>query len=252
MKIKDIEFLIKKIIPEKYLLKKRIKRAIKKKYEKELELIDKFADKTKDALDVGVYRGVYSFKLSQHYNKVHAFEPNPLLFTYLNKYLSKILKNLNLYNFALSNLNGETKLKLPLRSKSIFQSNIEELYQLGASSIHPKNELTNYKEVTVQIKRLDDIKIDNKIGFIKIDVEGHELEVIEGSINTIMNNKPILLVEIEKRHTQKPVLESINSIKKMGYNCFFARDKNLIPVEKLENTNTENNYYFLPTNLNQL
>ena len=38
----------------------------------------------------------------------------------------------------------------------------------------------------------------------------------------------------------------------MGYKCFFVRDKNLIPVEKLENTNTENNYYFLPTNLNQL
>jgi hypothetical protein len=60
MRFKDIEFLIKKIIPEKYLLEKRLKRAIKKKYEKELTLIKKFTDKSKEAIDIGVYRGVYS------------------------------------------------------------------------------------------------------------------------------------------------------------------------------------------------
>ena len=35
------------------------------------------------------------------------------------------------------------------------------------------------------MKKLDDIKINNKIGFIKIDVEGHELEVIKGASRTI-------------------------------------------------------------------
>ncbi len=249
---KDLEFILKKIIPEKYLLKKRLKRAIEKNYEKELEIINQFADKSKDALDIGVYRGVYSYKLSQNYNLVHSFEPNPLLYPYLKRNLKKIINNIKLYNLALSDKNGETRLKLPIRNNSIFNTNIEELYQLGAASIHPENKFEKFREVVVKMKKLDDLKIDNKIGFIKIDVEGHELEVVEGAINTIMNNKPILLVEIEKRHTQKPVLKSINSIKKMGYKCFFVRDKNLIPVEKLENTNTENNYYFLPTNLNQL
>ena len=45
--MKDLEFLIKKIIPEKYLLEKRLKRAIKKGYEKELTIIRKFSDKNK-------------------------------------------------------------------------------------------------------------------------------------------------------------------------------------------------------------
>ena len=71
---KDIEFLIKKLFfSERYLLKKRLRRAIKKEYEKELKIVDKFANKSKDALDVGVYRGVYSYKLSQNFKNIHSY-----------------------------------------------------------------------------------------------------------------------------------------------------------------------------------
>ena len=88
--IKDLEFIIKKLFfSESYLLEKRLKRAIKNNYEKELQIIDRFADKTKDALDIGVYRGVYSYKLSQNFKQIHSFEPNPLLYPYLKKTLKK-------------------------------------------------------------------------------------------------------------------------------------------------------------------
>ena len=244
--IKDFEYILKKILPEKYLLKKRLKRAIKKNYDKELESIKKFSDKSKDALDIGVYRGVYSFQLSKYFNFVHSFEPNPLLFPYLDKNLKKILNNIQLYNCALSDSNGETKLKLPIRSKSIFKNNVEELFQLGAASIHPNNKFNDYKEVIVKKKKLDDFKLSNKIGFIKIDVEGHEIEVINGGKETIVNNMPVLLVEIEQRHTQSSVTKSINYINKFGYNCFYINDKKLKPVETLKNTELVNNYYFIP------
>ena len=244
--IKDFEYILKKFIPEKYLLKKRLNRAIKKNYEKELEIIKKFSDKSKDALDIGVYRGVYSFQLAKYFNFVHSFEPNPLLFPYLNKNLKKILNNIQLYNYALSDSNGDTKLKLPIRSESIFKNNIEELYQLGAASIHPNNKFNDFKEVIVRKKKLDDLKLVNKIGFIKIDVEGHEIEVINGAKETIKNNMPILLVEIEERHTQSSVIESINYINKFDYNCFYINDKKLVPIDRLDNTKLENNYYFIP------
>ena len=246
IKIKDIEFIIKKIFfSQSYLLKKRLIRAINNNYEKELTIIDRFSDKSKNALDIGVYRGVYSLKLSQNFNQIHAFEPNPLLFPYLNTNLKKIIKNINLYNLALSNNSGETELKLPVRTKSIFKENIEELYQLGAASIHPKNEFENFKKVQVKVEKLDNISINN-IGFIKIDVEGHELEVIEGAKNTITKDKPILLVEIEKRHSKISVEETILKINNLKYECFFVKDNELIPVEKLNNKNLENNFFFLP------
>ena len=84
--IKDLEFILKKIFfKESYLLEKRLKRSIEKNYDKELSVINQFGDKTKIAIDVGIYRGVYSYKLSQEFKKVISFEPNPLLYDYLEK-----------------------------------------------------------------------------------------------------------------------------------------------------------------------
>ena len=63
---KDIEFLFKKIFfSEKYLLKKRLNRAIKNIYEEELLILDKVVDKNLESVDVGVYRGVYTYQLSK-------------------------------------------------------------------------------------------------------------------------------------------------------------------------------------------
>ncbi len=244
---KDIEFYIKKLFfSESYLLKKRLKRAIKKGYEKELKIIDKFADKSKDALDVGVYRGVYSYKLSQNFKNIHSFEPNPLLFPYLNKNLKKIITNIKLYNFALSDNNGETELKIPLRSKSLFKDNIEELFKLGAATMHPSNSINECKKVSIQTRKLDDILINNKIGFIKIDVEGHEKNVLMGGKSLIAKNQPIMLIEIEERHTKKPILETISFIKELNYDCYFLLDDNLISIDRISISNTENNFIFLP------
>ncbi len=245
-RLKDFEFFIKKFFfSQSYLLKKRLKRAIDNNYEKELSLIERFANKSRDAIDVGVYRGVYSLKLSQNFKFVHSFEPNPLLFPYLSKNLEKIIKNIKLYNLALSNKDSETVLKLPIRSRSIFKDNIEELYQLGAASIHPNNEFENFKKVPVNTEKLDNLSINN-IGFIKIDVEGHELEVIEGAKKTIIKNKPILLIEIEKRHSKRSVEETIGFINNLNYDCYFVKDEDLRPIVELNDKNLVNNFFFLP------
>ena len=245
--IKDLEFLIKKIFfPESYLLKKRLKRAIKKGYEKELKIIDKFADRSKDALDIGVYRGIYSYKLSQNFKNIHSFEPNPLLFPYLEKNLKKIVKNIKLYNLALSDRSGESELRLPTRSKSIFKNNIEELYKLGAATMHPDNEVMQYKKFPIMTAKLDDIKINNKIGFIKIDVEGHEKNVLIGGQALIKENKPVMVIEIEERHTKKPIKETINFIKNLNYDCYYLSGDKMINIDEIYPKNPENNFIFLP------
>ena len=197
--IKDFEYLIKKILfSEAYLLKKRIKRSIKNKDEAELGLIKELSDKNKDAVDVGVYRGVYSFQLSKYYKHVYSYEPNPLLYPYLKKNLKKIATNITLENYALSDGIGEIDLRIPKRFKSIFKGNIEEIYRLGCASIHERNKFDDFSAYKVKREKLDNILKDKPIGFIKIDVEGHERAVINGSLNIIKKNKPILLVEIEE------------------------------------------------------
>ena len=244
--IKDIEFFLKRIVlSESYLLKKRILRAINNNYEKELKVIEKFADKTKDALDIGVYRGVYSFKLSQNFKTVHAFEPNTLLFPYLRKNLNKIIQNLQLYNLALSDTEGSTKLNLPIRSKSLFKDNIEELFKLGSATIHTANIFENYKSITVQKKKLDNLNLRENIGFIKIDVEGHEQNVIDGGLQTIKKNMPVMLIEIEERHSKKPIIQTINNIKELGYDAYFFDKDNLVNINKNNNFKLERNFIFI-------
>ncbi len=244
--MKDIEFLLKKIFfSESYLLKKRIIRAINKNYEKELEIIEKFADKTKDAIDIGVYRGVYSFKLAQNFRKVHAFEPNSLLFPYLKKNLNKIVQNLQLYNIALSDTEGTADLNLPIRSNSLFKDNIEELFKLGSATIHIDNTFKDFKSIKVQKNKLDNMNLGDNIGFIKIDVEGHEQSVIDGGLETIKKNMPVMLIEIEERHSKKPIIQTINNIKELGYEAYFFYNNRLTNIKENENFNLERNFIFI-------
>ncbi len=244
--IKDIEYIFKKIfLSEKYLLKKRLKRAIVKNYEKELSIIDHFKDKSKDAIDVGVYRGVYSYKLSKEFNQIHSFEPNPLLFPYLNRYLTKIITNMTLYNYALSNKNELTNLKIPHRGKSIFKNNFEEIYKLGCATIHETNNFEKFNNYEVECKKLDDVIKDKEISFIKIDVEGHELSVIEGANNIINKYKPTLLVEIEEKHTKKPILNTINKIKEFGYKVYFFKNNQINEIIDHKIPKEERNFIFI-------
>jgi len=246
---KDIEFLFKKIfIPEKFLFKKRIKRAIETSYEDDLLILDKIVNKNLESVDVGVYRGVYSYQLSLMSKHVHSFEPNPLLFSYLEKNFKKIVKNITLYNIALSDEAVETDLKIPKRFQTLNKDNYEEKYKLGCATIHKKNILSNEKFITYKVKtaKLDDILIDNKIGFIKIDVEGHEKNVLNGSINLIKKHKPNLLIEIEERHSKEKVEDTISFINNLGYKSYFCSKSDLLDTSKLKNFKSKNNYIFLP------
>jgi len=246
---KEIEYLIKKfLIPEKILLKRRLKRSIDKVDEKELLILEKIVKKELESVDVGVYRGVYTYRLAQLSKHVHSFEPNPLIFPYLNKHLKRLVKNITLYNFALSDSEIETNLKIPTRFNTINKRNYEEKFKLGCATIHNDNILLNEKYLSYKVKtiKLENILKNVKIGFMKIDVEGHEINVLNGSINLIRDNKPNLLIEIEERHSKIKVEKTINLINNLGYRSYFTDGLNLMSTKKLRNYSLHNNYIFIP------
>ena len=115
---------------------------------------------------------------------------------------------------------------------------------MGRATVHEKNEFQDYENFKINSKRIDDINFKNKISFIKIDVEGHEIEVINGAKLTIKKNKPILLVEIEEQHSKKKVDESINYINKLGYKSFYYEQDSLKNTSELKNFKLYNNYIF--------
>ena len=87
---KEIEFYLKKIFfSQKYLLKRRLERSIINNEENELKLVKNFITPGTDSIDIGVYRGVYSFQMSKFSKNVHAFEPNPIIYEDLQKKFKK-------------------------------------------------------------------------------------------------------------------------------------------------------------------
>ena len=233
---KDVLYFLKKIFfLEKYILKKRIERSIIKPLEPELILIEKFCDKTKSSIDIGVFRGVYSYKMAEYSNKVYGFEANPVMFNYLNKNLTKLKKNIILHNIALSDSGGYAKLKIPIRKKSMVKSNFEDYYEGGLATIESDNNLNNKMFDTFIVKKLtlDSFNFDQKISFIKIDVEGHEFSVLKGSEKILKKYKPVLLIEIDKQHTTK-VKETFNYLEELNYESFYFDGIDLIKILSYE------------------
>jgi FkbM family methyltransferase len=228
--LKDIKFILQKLfIPEHLILKRRILRSIKSRIEKEYEAIPLLCNKNYLSIDVGVFRGVYSFLISKHSKLVHGFEANPIMYSYLKRNLWKIANNIDVHNYALSNKVGPVNLKIPLRKKSLIKKNFEDFYEGGLATIHKDNNLDhkNIEEFKTKSNCLDNIKFNERVGFIKIDVEGHEQNVLEGAINLIKKDKPNLLIEIEKKHRKDSIKTTFDFLKNHGYKTYIFNNKKL-------------------------
>lgn len=173
----------------------------------ELKLIPYLIPKGTDAIDVGVYHGVYTSVMADHAEKVYAFEPHPSHYAFIKKALPKKVET---YQVALSNEEGEAELVIPVEYES-------------AGSISKEFSGRKVNSFHVKTKLLDQFHLKN-IGFIKIDAEGHEYEIILGGRNTIMENKPNLVIEIEQRHISRPIQEVFNEVLNMGYKGYYFFD----------------------------
>ena len=246
--VKKIELFLKKVFSnEKALLKRRSIRFFNKPIEREIRLLDSLTSNKLASIDIGVYRGVYTYHLNKYSSHVYAFEANQLLQENLEKAF-KGIKSITLENFAVSSSSGKSYLKIPYRNKNISYDDPEQKYELGLATIHNKNFLDNKNFYEIEINRicLDDYKFKHPIGFIKIDVEGHELEIIKGAEKLISLYKPNLLLEIEERHTGLAPIKIINQIKEKGYNCYIVKDSDfsLVKINE-ENIDLYSNYNYI-------
>ena len=119
---------------------------------------------------------------------------------------------------------------------------------MGCATIHRENFFQGEEFIVHKVKseKLDDILINNSIGFIKIDVEGHEKNVLQGAKNLIKKNKPNLLVEIEERHSQLKVEDTINFINNLGYKSYFFDGTDIKSTQIIKSFNSIRNYIFIP------
>jgi FkbM family methyltransferase len=175
--------------------------------ESELRILGELAARRRGAVDVGANQGAYTWLLAQLCPRVWAFEPHPELAAILRGWAPR---HVEIHECVLSDRAGETELVVPC-----FRGRPEP----GQASAAPwawVRELPVQQRYRCQAARLDDI-VDEDIGFIKIDVEGLERQVIEGSLGLLQRSQPVLLVEIEQRHQPRPVGELFGLLAGLGY-----------------------------------
>ena len=177
--------------------------------EPEIELLSSLCRRDAISLDVGANRGLYSYYLLPHSSGVLAFEPLPQMQQRLKTHFGK---RITLYPVALSDSDGQCEIRLPLDNPS--WATIDPHNRLALAADVPM------QAIIVQTRRLDGYGLNN-VGFIKIDVEGHEEAVLHGARETIARNRPTLLIEIEERHNSGSIERVRKFLESMGYQGFF-------------------------------
>ena len=146
-------------------------------------------------LDIGANLGTFCVPLARKIPKLkfHAFEPQRIInYQLCANVIINSLENVYTYELALSNKEEDVKLAMPDYTK---ETNI------GAFSIDKEVRENEYECSTVnttdkiQLLPLDLLAFSD-VKLIKIDVEGHELEVLQGGLETIKaNNYPPIIFE---------------------------------------------------------
>jgi FkbM family methyltransferase len=198
----------------------------------EVDLFQKLSDPAKTTLDIGANDGTYSMYLCRFAARLVCFEPLPWLVEGMQRKFSAT-PNVTVENCALGSTAGKAAIQIPVTkskrydTRSSLSGSFDELVING-------EKVLEIKTVDVAVKRLDDFSFD-AIGFIKMDVEGFELEALKGARETILRHHPNLFIEIEQRHHKDlPVARIFEFVLQLGYTGWFEYQGKFLPIEKFD------------------
>lgn len=220
--------------PNRFSKIKFLYRALKYRHKDdraELSYILQHIEKGDLVLDIGAHKGGYLHWIRTavgNSGNVIAFEPQAILYDYLNSAIKAYgYKNIILHHAGVSSSNGTLNLFVP---------KVEGGTSPGAT-LEKRTDTSSGHYQKVPVYKLDDLlaKHSKKVRLIKLDVEGHELEVFKGAQEILLNDKPKLIFECENRHLNgiqvKDVFTYLESLNYKGY--FFEKGK-ITPLEKFE------------------
>ena len=200
------------------------------------------------AIDVGANDGTSIRMIRQFQRNVPIVAFDPITRPKFN------LKNIDFREFALSDEETHLSLYTPVvRGTTLTQYSSFHSEKLRRQIQHDLGvDRTEYGiiEKTIETRTLDSLKLSPF--FIKIDVEGAEVSVIEGAKETILKYRPIVLVEIQNLETYK-LIENI--MISLNYVSISLKQKKNISKSKIEQNYeyvyliSQNNYVWIPKNI---
>jgi FkbM family methyltransferase len=171
---------------------------------------------------VGAYIGVFALGLAKAVGPsgaVLALEPQPDVFREL--VMATAGSRVRALNVAASDHKGVGVLGVSL--DACFDPHARQGASLSGSG--------DGKSWQVQLERLDDlVDASRPVSVMKIDVEGHEREVLAGAEGILTEHHPALVVEIEQRHlsTTSTVAEVVEDLLARGYDCHCIGRRNQV------------------------
>jgi len=183
-----------------------------------VELWKKLVNHSECILDVGANSGLYSILASALNPKaqIYAFEPVQRTAVLFQRNLELNLKtNIKLIKKAVSNANGnftfydtssQSQYSASLNQKMLEDDENRVTYQIEAIRLDSMSELSTYN-----------------VGLIKLDVEMHEPEALEGMIDIINRNHPTILIEVLNNEIATKVNNLLSNV---NYLCFSIDELN--------------------------
>jgi len=162
-----------------------IENGLTEPYPRELSLVKKYLDlyptRNSICLDVGGHIGTTAFPYSRLFKEVIAFEPNKSSYTLFDENIKlNALSNVTVHNKGVYNKHTLCKVvRHSTANSGCFY--IKECATMDAD--------------TIETVKLDDLTLNGPVDFIKIDTEGSEFYVLEGSRTIITKYKPLIQVE---------------------------------------------------------
>ena len=197
--------------------------------------------------DIGANTGWYTINIAKAKKKVSlfSFEPIPKTFRKLSQNLkiNKISTPIKsgstprIFNFGFHNRSGEVNFYCYKEGP-------------GNASMRNVSKRRNIEKIKCQVRRMDDFVTREKVkvDFIKCDVEGAELFVIQGGLAAIKRDKPIIFAEMLRKWSTPfgyHPNDVISLLKSLGYRCFIIKEGKLAPFAKMDEETTETNFFFL-------
>tara|TARA_R110002049_G_scaffold221870_9_gene393434 strand:- start:782 stop:1528 length:747 start_codon:yes stop_codon:yes gene_type:complete len=187
--------------------------------ERFLSLLVELDFRPKHIVDIGANHGDWTRKALTFFPEANftLIEPQQELFKYYKDF--EVNKNISIHNIGISNVKGSLNFTIHDRDdSSSFTYSKEEAAKLG------------YKQIIVETNTLENLVLENKLmqpDMIKIDAEGHDIQVLEGC-ETLFSKTEVILVEASVTNYvyNNKVIDIINFMDQKGYVLFDITDIN--------------------------
>ncbi|MGK7869555.1 FkbM family methyltransferase [Falsiroseomonas sp. E2-1-a20] len=167
-----------------------------------LRLARGLSDPGRIGVDIGGSWGLFAAAMGRCVRQLHIVEPNPAKVQFLR---SAFGTRHVIHDLALSDAAGEVMLHIPDASSAL------ATIEAGNPATHAPG-----RQVAVRRERLDALGL-GPVGFIKMDVEGHEAAALAGAETLLRRDHPVLLIEMEERHRPGGVRQTIGWLHRFGY-----------------------------------